>query len=213
MKVKQIPVNPFNMNCYIYYDEISREGILIDPAAFTLDEKNYIKDFIRENEINIKYIVNTHGHLDHILGNEFAKSEFNVPLILHKDDMFLIENAQQQAQLFGLEIPASPPIDDFITEDSKIKIGDTELKFIHTPGHSPGSVCIIDKKNKKVFCGDLIFKNSVGRTDLAGGDMHVLLNSIKNILIPECEDDFILYPGHMEITTISEEKKWNPFLK
>jgi hydroxyacylglutathione hydrolase len=212
MKVKQIPVNPFNMNCYIYYDEISKEGILIDPAAFTPEEKNYIRDFIKQNDINIKFIINTHGHLDHILGNEFAKSEFDVPMLIHKDDMFLIENAQEQAQMFGLQIPSSPAIDDFITTDTKIKIGDTELKFVHTPGHSPGSVCIIDKNNKNVFCGDLIFKNSVGRTDLAGGDMDTLIHSITNVLFPECNDDYHLYPGHMEITTVGEEKKGNPFL-
>lgn len=212
MKVIQIPLNPFSMNCYIYYDEDSKEAVIIDPAAFTAAEENHIKKLIEDNGIKIKYIINTHGHLDHILGNKFAKDYFNVPVFMHKDDNFLIEKAPQQAQLFGLDFQAPPLIDEFITEDTKININGCELKFIHTPGHSPGSVCIIDDKNKNVFCGDLIFKNSIGRTDLQGGDLNVLIDSVKNKLFKSAEDDFVLYPGHMEITNVKDEKEFNPFL-
>jgi glyoxylase-like metal-dependent hydrolase (beta-lactamase superfamily II) len=131
---------------------------------------------------------------------------------MHKDDLFLVNNARAQADLFGIEIPALPGIDQFISEDTILKIGGTELKFIHTPGHSPGSVCMIDDKNKNVFCGDVVFKNSVGRTDLQGGNMEVLIDSIKNRLFKTCGDDYTLYPGHMEVTNIGDEKKYNPFL-
>lgn len=212
MKVIQIPLNPFSMNCYIYYVEETKEGIIIDPAAFTEDEKNKVSKIIEDQEIKIKYIVNTHGHLDHILGNEFAKNYFKVPVMMHKGDVFLLDNASQQARFFGLEFPSPPPVDEFITEDSVIRINGTELKFIHTPGHSPGSVCIIDDKNKNVFCGDLIFKNSIGRTDLQGGDLKVLIDSVKNKLFKQCKDDYVLYPGHMEITNVKDEKMHNPFL-
>ncbi|MEO8208987.1 MAG: MBL fold metallo-hydrolase [bacterium] len=212
MKVIQIPLNPFSMNCYIYYDEETKEGIIIDPAAFTEDEKKQILKIIEDNKIKIKYIINTHGHLDHILGNKFAKDNFNVPVMMHEDDVFLIDNAPQQARFFGLDFPAPPPVDEIVTEDTVLKIGDTELKFVHTPGHSPGSVCIIDDKNKNVFCGDLIFKNSIGRTDLQGGDLKVLIDSIKNKLFKQCKEDYNLYPGHMEITNIKDEKMHNPFL-
>jgi glyoxylase-like metal-dependent hydrolase (beta-lactamase superfamily II) len=212
MKVIQIPLNPFSMNCYIYYDENSKEGVIIDPAAFTEAEKNNVKRIIEDNEIKIKYIINTHGHLDHILGNKFAKNYFKVPVLMHASDDFLIDNAPQQARFFGLDFHSPPPIDEFITEDTLIKLNGGELKFIHTPGHSPGSVCIIDDKNKNVFCGDVIFKNSIGRTDLQGGDLNVLLNSIKNKLFKQTKDDYILYPGHMEITNVKDEKHFNPFI-
>jgi len=212
MKVIKIPLNPFTMNCYIYYDETSKEGIIIDPAAFSAQEENRIKKLIEDNGIKIKYIINTHGHLDHILGNKFAREYFNVPVYMHKDDFFMIENAPEQAAFFGFEVPAPPAIDEEINENTVLKINGIQLRFIHTPGHSPGSVCIIDDENKNVFCGDLVFKNSIGRTDLPGGDMDVLINSIKNKLFASVKDDYILYPGHMEITNVSDEKRMNPFL-
>lgn len=213
MKVIQIPLNPFSMNCYIYFDETSGDGIIIDPGAFTEAEKNNIRRITEDNNIKIKYIVNTHGHLDHILGNKFAKDYFRVPVMMHQSDVFLLDNSSEQARFFGLDFPPPPPVDEFITNDTSISLNGTELKFINTPGHSPGSVCIIDDKNKNVFCGDLIFKNSVGRTDLQGGDIKILLDSIKNKLFKVSKDDYILHPGHMEITNVKDEKKFNPFLQ
>lgn len=212
MKTKQFTVNPFSMNCYVYYDDETKEGIIIDPAAFSIVEKNRITNYIEDNGIKIKYIINTHGHLDHILGNKFAKDFFKVPVYMHKDDEFMIANSGEQARFFGLDFPPTPPLDEYITSELILKLSDTELKFIHTPGHSPGSVCIIDDKNKNVFCGDLIFKNSIGRTDLPGGDLNVLIDSVKNKLFKVCKDDYTLYPGHMEITNVKDEKSDNPFL-
>ncbi|MEP7145776.1 MAG: MBL fold metallo-hydrolase [bacterium] len=213
MKVIQIPVNPFNMNCYIYYDEKTGEGVIIDPAAFTEIEKNNITKIIEENKINIKYIINTHGHIDHILGNKFAKDYFKVPIWMNEYDLPLLEKANDQARFFGLDFPSPPPVDEYITEDNILMLADTKLKFIHTPGHSPGSVCVIDDNNKNIFCGDLIFKNSIGRTDLPGGDLKVLIDSIKNKLFVNSKDDYKLYPGHMEVTNIKDEKINNPFLE
>lgn len=212
MKIIQIPVNPFAMNCYIYYDENTKEGVIIDPAVYSDEEKNALKNMIEENKISIKYILNTHGHLDHILGNKFAKDYFNVPVLMHKDDLFLLENSKAQAQLFDIDLEEPPPVDTFIDENSIIELPSFKFKIIHTPGHSPGSVCFIDENYKHVFCGDLIFKNSVGRSDLQGGDHNVLISSIKNNLFKNTKDDFILFPGHMEITNVGDEKKLNPFL-
>lgn len=212
MKVIRFPVNPFEMNSYIYYDENTGNGVIFDPAVYYEEEKQTLIKLIEKNNIKIKHIINTHGHLDHILGNKFAKETFNVPIYMHKDDEFLLENAVKQGEMMGIPIDPQPPVDEYLTEDSIIKIGDTEFRFIHTPGHSPGSVCAIDDKNKIVFCGDVVFKNSIGRTDLAGGSMDVLLSSIKNKLFKECDDEYELLPGHMETTNISDEKKHNPFL-
>lgn len=212
MKVKEFTVNPFQMNCYLYYDEISLEGILIDPGFYGEDEKDFALDFISRANISIKYIVNTHGHIDHILGNGFAKETFCAPLYIHKEDELLVSGAKEQAAMFGFHTDTPPAFDGYINEDSSLFLGKTEINFIHTPGHSPGGVCIIDHIHKNVFCGDLIFKGSVGRTDLPGGNHNTLIKSIKEKLFRTCADDYTLFPGHMEKTTVGEEKKHNPFL-
>jgi glyoxylase-like metal-dependent hydrolase (beta-lactamase superfamily II) len=213
MKIKIFTVNPFQMNCYIYYDDLTREGIIIDPGAYDKHEEDEITEYIKKNNIKLKYIINTHGHIDHVLGNRFAKQAFGCPLLIHKDDLFLLENAKAHGLIFGVDIDDVPLPDKFITEDLIIKLNKTEIKFIHTPGHSPGGVCVVDHINKNIFCGDTIFSESIGRTDLPGGNIDILLDSIKNKLFRQCGDDYTLYPGHMEETTIGLEKKHNPFLK
>jgi glyoxylase-like metal-dependent hydrolase (beta-lactamase superfamily II) len=213
MKIKKIIVNPFQINCYIYYDESTGEGIIIDPGAFEKYEEDEISKFTKENNIKIKYIINTHGHIDHVLGNRFAVNNFNCSLLIHKDDLFLLNNSCAQGILYNLKVEKSPEPDGFITEDLKFKLNETEIKFIHAPGHSPGGVCIVDHTNKIVFSGDTIFRETIGRTDLPGGNMNIILDSINNKLFKLCGDDYILYPGHMEETTIGKEKKYNPFLR
>ncbi len=212
MKVFQIPVTPFVMNCYIYFDENTKEGVIFDPAAYTPDEENQIKKIIEDNGIKIKYIINTHGHIDHILGNKFAKDYFNVPILMNEKDMPFYDKVLNHGKLYGLDFPAPPPVDEFINENSKIQVGDIEFKILHTPGHSPGSLTFIDDTNKNIFCGDVIFKDSIGRTDLPFGDYDELMNSINNVLLPSVQDDYTLHPGHMEITTVGREKELNPFL-
>jgi hydroxyacylglutathione hydrolase len=213
MKLKKFIINPFQMNCYIYYDENSGEGIIIDPAAYDKYEEDEILKFVKDKNIKIKYIINTHGHIDHILGNTFAKKNFNCPLLIHKDDLFLLSNSLAQGLIYNLEVSKSPEPDEFITDNLVIQLNNNEINFIHTPGHSPGGVCVVDHKNKNTFCGDTIFAETIGRTDLPGGNMDTLLDSIINKLFYQCEDDYTLYPGHMEETTIGKEKKYNPFFK
>lgn len=211
MKVKTFTVNPFAMNCYVYWDENSKEGVIIDPAAYEDFEKNEIINYISANGINIKLILNTHGHIDHILGNDWAKKQFNVPLLMHKDDMTLIKNSTKQAAMYGVSFPQPPEPDKFIDETDEIKFSKTVFKILHTPGHSPGSVCFVDEKEKIIFGGDVVFRGSIGRTDLWMGDMDVLLDSIHNKIF-KYPDDYVIYPGHMEETTIGEEKENNPYL-
>lgn len=211
MKIETIAVNPFEMNCYIYYDENSKEGVIIDPAAYTDSEKELIENFVKGENIKIKYILLTHGHLDHIMGNHWAKEYFNVPVLMHKDDLPLIEHAPDQGKMFGVDFPEPPKPDKFIDDEDTIKFADTELKVIHTPGHSPGSVCFVDEKEKIIFGGDCLFKDSIGRTDLWMGDMDTLLNSITKKIF-KYPDDYEVYPGHYDSTTLGEEKENNPFL-
>jgi hydroxyacylglutathione hydrolase len=211
MKTETIAVNPFEMNCYIYYDENSKEGVIIDPAAYIDSEKELIENFIKGENIKIKYILISHGHIDHILGNHWAKEYFNVPVLMNKEDLPLIEHAPEQGEMFGVIFPDLPKPDKFINEDDTIKFGAAELKIVHTPGHSPGSVCFVDEKEKIIFGGDCLFKGSIGRTDLWMGNTDVLLNSITQKLF-KYSDDYVVYPGHYESSTIGEEKKNNPFL-
>lgn len=211
MITKTFTVNPFAMNCYIYWDENSKEGVIIDPGAYEDFEKEEILNYIKANGINIKLILNTHGHIDHILGNDWAKKQWDVPLLMHKDDMPLIKSSKKQAEMFGVNFPEPPLPDKFIDETDEVKFSDTVFKIEHTPGHSPGSVCFIDEKEKVIFGGDVLFRGSVGRTDLWMGDMNLLLDSIRSKVF-KYSDDFTVYPGHMEETTIEEEKQYNPFL-
>lgn len=212
MKVSTFPINPFQMNCYVYYDETKLEGVIIDPGAFTRDEENVISELIVKKKIKVKYILNTHGHIDHILGNQWAKEKFNVPLLMHEDDLPLIDKAVEQGLMFGIEFPKPPQLDGFLQENDEVKFADCILKVIHTPGHSPGGICFADEKEKIIFGGDILFRGSIGRTDLWRGDMNELLSSIRNKLFIY-SDDYVVYPGHYEETTIGDEKRNNPFVK
>ena len=212
MTIKTFPVNPFEMNCYVCYDDITKDGIIIDPAAYSDSEKEKILDYLDDKEVTIKFILNTHGHLDHILGNKWASEMFHVPLMMHKNDLLLVTNAVQQATMFGITISQPPPPDKFIDEGDELIIGNCKLKIIHTPGHSPGGICLTDEEGKNIIVGDCVFKGSIGRVDLWRGNMDELLGSIKNKIF-KYGDDYTLYPGHYEPTTIGEEKLYNPFLK
>ncbi|MBE2255066.1 MAG: MBL fold metallo-hydrolase [Ignavibacteria bacterium] len=212
MKVIKFPVNPFQMNSYIYYDEKTGEGVIFDPAVYFPEEKDKLEEIINENNINIKKILLTHGHIDHILGNKYSKDRFKVDIYGNDKDNFLIENAVTQGKMYGIEMEESPFIDVILNEGDTIDVADAELRIIHTPGHSPGSICYIDDKNKIVFCGDVVFRESIGRTDLPGGDYNLLIRSIKDKLFKEVKEDYILLPGHMEETNVGHEIKYNPFL-
>lgn len=211
MLTKTFTVNPFSMNCYIYWDEKTKEGVIIDPGAYEDYEKNEIMDYINFNGIKIKFILLTHGHIDHIMGNKWAKEIFNVPILMNKDDLPLIEKAIDQAVMFGVSFPQPPTPDKYISEMDSVNFSNTQLKLIHAPGHSPGSICFVDEKEKVIFGGDVVFRGSIGRTDLWMGDIDILLNSIHSKILTY-SNEFVIYPGHMEETTVGEEKQNNPFL-
>lgn len=211
MRLKSFTLNPFGVNCYLYYDENTGEGFLIDPAVSDYDEEKMITDTVTENNINVKYIINTHGHIDHVMGNKWASENFSAPVFIHEDDNVLLGKVAEQGMMFGIPVDPQPDADKFVSDGEIISIRDCSVKVVYTPGHSPGGICIVDEANKVIFSGDLLFNNSVGRTDLQGGDMQKLLSSINEKIL--CyPDNYKIYPGHMEPTTVGEERSNNPFL-
>lgn len=212
MKIETFVVNTFQENTYIYFDENTLEAILIDPGASYPQELDNIKNFIDINKLKVKYIIITHGHIDHILANNYFRNLYNVKSYMHKGDFKLLDNILDYSEMFGFILDEKPIIDEEINNKTLIKVGNLNFSFLHTPGHSNGSVCMIDHMNKNVFCGDLIFNNSIGRTDLPGGNYNEIIQSIKEKLFAECTDDYTLYPGHMSKTTVYQEKKFNRFL-
>lgn len=204
MKIKKFEVGPLFVNCYIIYDERTKEAVVIDPG----DEPDLILDFIKEENLNLKYILCTHGHFDHIGSVKELRDETGAKVVLHEKDIEIYRNSPQIAmQFFGIEIEPQPEPDILIKNGEILNTGNIQLTVIHTPGHSPGSVCFYT--DGYIFTGDTLFAGSVGRTDIIGGSMNELLNSLKKIA--SLPDETIVFPGHGPKTKIGIEKKTNPF--
>ena len=193
------------MNSYIIFDDETRDAVVVDPG----DEGEKIIEDIKEADFALKYIINTHGHFDHVGANKLVKEATGALLAIHKEDACLLKDAQSNALLFGLTVNPSPEPDLLLEDGSNIPLAGESLKVIHTPGHTRGGICI--NFNNILIVGDTLFAGSVGRTDLPGGSYEVLLSSIHNQLLT-FDDDVKVYPGHGPATTIGEERKNNPFL-
>jgi glyoxylase-like metal-dependent hydrolase (beta-lactamase superfamily II) len=211
MIVESQAVGPFFKNGFVIGCENTREAVLIDPG----DEIPALLSFVERNTLTVRYILLTHAHVDHVTGVAAAKRALDVPVYLHRDDLFLYERAVQTGALFGLDVEPQPPIDEFYTPNQVIAFGSYEVRPHHTPGHCPGGVCLqVGKKGevgKELFVGDTLFAGSIGRTDLPGGDYATLIASIRNVLFA-FGDDAVVHPGHGQDTTIGRERRTNPFL-
>lgn len=205
MLIEKSAVEPFSKNGYLLSCQRTRQGIYIDPG----DEAYLLLPKVREKDIKLIAIVNTHAHIDHISGIGMVKEEWDVPIYLHPEDKPLYDNLSSQAQRFGLDYPPAPPLDHSLQEGEVLKVGNLTLNIYHTPGHSPGSVCLVVENH--IFCGDVIFAGSIGRTDLWGGSYEILMDSIHNKIVPMGREK-ILHPGHGPDTTIGHELTTNPFL-
>ena len=203
---------PFFKNGFVVACSDTREAVLIDPG----DEVPDLLAFADREALAIRCILLTHAHVDHITGVGWAKQALNVPVYLHRDDLFLYEGVVEFGAMFGLQVAPQPPVDEFYTAGQKIGFGNYEARPHHTPGHCPGGVCLeIGAKGERgqdLFVGDTLFAGSIGRTDLPGGDHGTLIASIKNVLFP-FGDDARVYPGHGPSTTIGQERLTNPFLQ
>jgi len=210
MKIKKFTFGPFQENTFLLYDN-TRECVIIDPGCTSSNEQIELKNFINSENLIVKLLLNTHCHVDHVAGNKFVFDTYGLKPIIHKDDLIILNNQETICKMYGLPCDVSPEPVSFIDENDLISFGENELSIIHAPGHSPGHVVFYHKKTNQLINGDVLFKGSIGRTDLMLGNHEQLINSIKTKLfvLPE---ETIVYCGHGTETTIGNEKKFNPFL-
>jgi hydroxyacylglutathione hydrolase len=209
MKFETIAVGPLAVNTYLLYDEETRECVIVDPG----DEGNKIIDAVKKLELTPKEIWITHAHFDHIGALASVFQEYQVPIYLHSDDYFLYKSSVEHASMFGVDIEIPPSDPNFFNMNiHKRKIGSFVIEIIHTPGHSPGGVSFYNKESNIIFCGDLLFEGSVGRTDVPGGSFDLLEKSIIEQVYSK-GDACAIYPGHGPKTTVGREKKNNPFVR
>ncbi len=210
-QVKSFTFNPVQENTYLLYNE-HKECIIIDPGCYYDHEKEELKSFINLNKLQPKFLLNTHCHLDHVFGNKFIAEEYKVTLNSHPLEKKVLEMAPASGLMFNLPFDNYQGEVIYLEEGDNIFLGDDELEVIHTPGHSPGSICFYCKKQHFIIGGDVLFYNSIGRTDLPGGNHEHLISSIKEKLF-KLPGDTKVYPGHGHETTIGTEIKENPYLK
>lgn len=211
LKIKKFVFNLFAENTYVAWCDQTNECAVIDPGCYNESERNELKEFIGKYNLSVKYLLNTHCHIDHVLGNSFIKDLYEPEYLVPEKDKVLLENFSHQRAMIKMEV-ADPPIPEkFIDETTELKLGEIVLRFLFTPGHTPGEVCIYFSKEKICITGDVLFQGSIGRTDLWGGDFDTLMNSIETRLL-SLDDDVKIYPGHGASSTIGEERKFNPFL-
>ncbi len=210
VNIKRFVFNPFQVNTYVLSDETG-EGIIVDGGVSTAEEMGRLKNYISSNGITPLLLVNTHAHIDHIIGNFEICDTFGIPLAAHKDSRKFIENGKIYADTFGLTMNNIKEIDKYLSEETPVEFGNTKLTVLETPGHADGSICLYDPEGKYVITGDVLFYQSIGRTDLETGDYKLLQKSIWNKLFT-LPDDTVVYPGHGPETRIGTEKVGNPFV-
>ncbi len=202
--------NPYQENTYILYDETG-ECAIIDPGMYTASEQNAVVNFIRDKQLKPVLLLNTHCHIDHVLGNKFIFDQYGLKPRFHAGELPVLEAVVAYAPMMGIRYEVSPLPDEYLPETGTISFGNTGISLIFAPGHSPAHLCFYDKGSDIVIGGDVLFRNSIGRTDLPGGNHNQLIKNIEEKLFT-LPDDCIVYPGHGPKTTIGFEKQTNPFL-
>ena len=210
MELKAFINNPYQENTYIIYDAQTKDCAIVDPGMYNATEQNTVVNFIKKNALNPVILLNTHCHIDHVLGNKFIYDQYGLKPMFNKGELQLLQAVSSYAPQQGLNYELSPEPETFLPETGQIKLGIGELELLFTPGHSPAHLCFYSKADGFIIGGDALFKGSIGRTDLPGGHHQTLLDSIKNQLftLPENVE---VYPGHGPHTTIGFEKNFNPF--
>jgi hydroxyacylglutathione hydrolase len=211
MKITRFTFNAFAENTYLLHDD-TNECVVVDPGCSDAKEKEQLKNYIKDNNLKVVRLLNTHCHIDHVLGNKFVANAYNVGLEIHEKDLETLRAIPVYAPVYGItnyeeQLPIA-----YLKEGEQVKFGNTTLEIIFAPGHAPGHVVFYNKEDKTLIAGDVLFQESIGRTDLPGGDHETLLTSIRTKLFT-LPDDVTVYPGHGPETTIGHEKKYNPFLQ
>lgn len=209
MQVHSFTFNPFMENTYVVCDK-QKKGAIIDPGCYEAREQQILIDFIESEGITIEKIINTHCHIDHVLGNTWAKNTYMVPLLVGKKEAEMLKAVESYAPNYGFQHYAPAEPDEFLEESGTLNIGEESLDILFVPGHSPGHLAFYSKKHGFVIGGDVLFERSIGRTDLPGGDHDTLIQSIHNHFFT-LPDNTLVYCGHGNNTTIGVEKKENPF--
>lgn len=210
MNIARFRFNPISENTYVVWDETG-EAAIIDAGNYSAGEERALSDFIAEKGLKPVLAINTHGHFDHLLGVNYLKETYGVPFALHSDDRFLLDSCGTSAYVYGVNVGEMPSADIDLKGRDEISFGTTTLQIIPTPGHTPGHVAFFEPESRVVFTGDTLFADSIGRTDLPGGDYSWIMKSILEKLLP-LGGDVRVYPGHGPDTTIAHEAANNPFI-
>ncbi|MBD0403000.1 MBL fold metallo-hydrolase [Flammeovirga sp. EKP202] len=211
INVHTLTFSPFQENTYVVWDE-TKEAIVVDPGCYDASEEQALKGFIESNELKVVKIVNTHCHLDHVFGNKFCQDTFGVKLYIPKGEIETLASGANSAAKYGIPGFVTSTHDELLENEGEVTFGNTSLQILYAPGHSPGHLVFFDQEQKIALGGDVLFKGSIGRTDLPGGDHQTLLDNIKNVMYA-LPDETIVYPGHGPFTTIGDEKRSNPFVR
>lgn len=211
MKIQKYTCNPYAENTYILYDD-TRECVIIDPGMYTAEEQNMVASFIKDEMLNPVLLLNTHAHIDHVLGNKFVFDNWGLKPKMHVDELPYLHAVVSYAPQMGIRYDVSPEPEEFLAGTGELHFGNSKLDLIFAPGHSAAHLCFYCEADQILIAGDVLFYESIGRTDLPGGNHNQLLNSIKTMLWP-LPDDCVVYPGHGGSTTIGHEKEHNPWLK
>lgn len=211
MKLASYTFNDFYENTYILHDDTGA-CVIIDPGCNSFEEEAKLTYFIESNGLKPERLLNTHCHIDHVLGNLFISNRYNLSLEIHSGEQIVLDFVPQMASMYGIPFKGNPIDIKYIEVNQDISFGNTVLQVLFTPGHSPASISFYHKESKTLIAGDVLFEGSIGRTDLPGGDYNTLIQSIKDQYYP-LGDDVLVYPGHGPATRIGQERLRNPFLK
>ena len=211
IEIQTFTFNPFQENTYLLFDE-TKECIIIDPGCYEKSEQDLLKTFVESNELKPVKLINTHCHIDHVLGNKFVADTWGLNLEMHELDLPLLHSVKDYCNVYGFnQYEESPEPNNFLKEGEQVCFGNSSLDILFTPGHTPGHITLHSPEQKFVISGDVLFQMSIGRTDLPGGDYDTLINSIKTILLSLSEKTQV-FSGHGPSTNIGFEKVNNPFL-
>ena len=201
--------NPFSENTYVLYDE-SKECVIIDPGCYEKSEQDELTQFIEEQGLAPVLLINTHCHIDHVLGNDFVTRKYKIPLQIFEEELSTLKSVPSYASNYGFPEYQEAEPQMFLKEDTPVTFGNSKLEVVYVPGHSAGHIALVSKEQNICIAGDVLFDGSIGRTDLPGGDFDMLINSIQQKLFNNA-DQMVVYPGHGPTTTIGKEKISNPF--